>query len=173
MFAPELIAAYPNAKVILTTRNVDSWYKSVRQTIYALQEDPWRKLLARLHPKAAAMRRLVNKYNEHLWWNDFPRYGKRCFREHNSHVRRLVGDEKLLEFEASQGWEPLCRFLGKDVPAMDFPRVNDTENFRKLHVTGSPGRVLRLAQNAAMVVVPVMAAIGSVLLWRQMSDHRV
>lgn len=26
-FAPELIAAYPDAKVILTTRDVDSWHK--------------------------------------------------------------------------------------------------------------------------------------------------
>lgn len=28
-FGPELIAAYPNAKVILTNRDVDSWYKYV------------------------------------------------------------------------------------------------------------------------------------------------
>ena len=118
------------------------------------------------------MRRLVNKCNEHLWWNDFPRYGKRCFHEHNDLVRRLVGPDKLLEFEARQGWEPLCKFLGKDIPATDFPRVNDAETFRKLYITGGPGWVLRLAQNAAMVVLLVVA-IGSMLLWRYMPERRV
>lgn len=32
-FAPELIAAYPNAKVILTTRDPDSWHKYVQSSI--------------------------------------------------------------------------------------------------------------------------------------------
>jgi hypothetical protein len=32
-FAQELMAAYPDAKVILSTRDVDSWYSSVESTI--------------------------------------------------------------------------------------------------------------------------------------------
>ncbi|KAJ7157668.1 hypothetical protein C8R43DRAFT_883303, partial [Mycena crocata] len=35
---------------------------------------------------------------------------------------------RRLEFRVAQGWEPLCRFLGKEVPAMDFPRVSDNAN---------------------------------------------
>jgi len=37
----------------------------------------------------------------------------------------------LLVFEPRQGWEPLCAFLGKDVPDGAFPHVNDTADFYK------------------------------------------
>jgi hypothetical protein len=38
-----------------------------------------------------------------------------------------VPKEKLLEFEPKDGWKPLCKFLGKDVPAGSCPRVNDAQ----------------------------------------------
>ncbi|KAF4619068.1 hypothetical protein G7Y89_g14779 [Cudoniella acicularis] len=39
-FAPELIAAYPDAKVILTSRSVDSWHASTLKTVYWRVMDP-------------------------------------------------------------------------------------------------------------------------------------
>lgn len=36
MFVDELRAAYPNAKVILTERDVDSWMVSMEKTLYVL-----------------------------------------------------------------------------------------------------------------------------------------
>jgi hypothetical protein len=41
-----------------------------------------------------------------------------------------VPAERLLVFEASQGWAPLCEFLGQPVPTTEFPRVNTTEEFQ-------------------------------------------
>jgi hypothetical protein len=38
--------------------------------------------------------------------------------------------ERLLVFELGDGWEPLCRFLGKPVPEIPFPQTNTTEEFR-------------------------------------------
>lgn len=46
-------------------------------------------------------------------------------------VRREVPDRRLLEYEVGQGWEPLCDFLGVDVPDEPFPRVNDSQNFEQ------------------------------------------
>ncbi|KAJ6484576.1 hypothetical protein DFH09DRAFT_1340011 [Mycena vulgaris] len=40
---------------------------------------------------------------------------------------QLVPPERLLEYEVKKGWAPLCAFLGKDVPTVDFPRTNDTK----------------------------------------------
>jgi hypothetical protein len=34
VFSDELIAAYPDAKVILTTRDEDKWFQSMKDTIY-------------------------------------------------------------------------------------------------------------------------------------------
>ena len=39
-------------------------------------------------------------------------------------IRGLVPPERLLEWSATDGWEPLCEFLGKDVPKTPFPHVN-------------------------------------------------
>lgn len=44
---------------------------------------------------------------------------------HNDLVRRLVPSDRLLVLNLGDGWEPLCRFLGKPIPNEPFPRVND------------------------------------------------
>ncbi len=42
-------------------------------------------------------------------------------------VKALVPPERLLVFEAKQGWEPLCRFLDLPVPKDEpYPATNDT-----------------------------------------------
>jgi len=39
----------------------------------------------------------------------------------------MVPKEKLLVMNLSQGWEPLCKFLGKPIPDVPFPRANDAD----------------------------------------------
>lgn len=39
-------------------------------------------------------------------------------------IRGLVPKGRLLEWSADEGWEPLCKFLGKEVPKQPFPRAN-------------------------------------------------
>ena len=53
------------------------------------------------------------------------------FTRHNEEVIRTVPKDRLLVFEASQGWPPLCGFLEVDLPDKDYPRVNSTEDFHK------------------------------------------
>jgi hypothetical protein len=48
----------------------------------------------------------------------------RVFEQHYERVRRTVPAERLLVYRVQEGWEPLCRFLGADVPGGPFPRVN-------------------------------------------------
>jgi hypothetical protein len=45
---------------------------------------------------------------------------------HNEHVRRVVPGERLLEFEAREGWGRLCGILGREVPREGFPHRNDS-----------------------------------------------
>jgi hypothetical protein len=44
---------------------------------------------------------------------------------HHNRVRSVVPRDQLLEMDLSQGWEPLCRFLGTPIPDEAFPRAND------------------------------------------------
>lgn len=45
---------------------------------------------------------------------------------------QLVPAEHLLVYEISQGWGPLCAFLGKSVPQEPFPHANDREHWKQL-----------------------------------------
>ena len=66
-------------------------------------------------------------------------------------VRDTVPAQRLLVWEPKDGWEPLCEFIGVDVPAEELPRVNDTDAFRgimggavaALNGCGSRKRLLR------------------------------
>ena len=49
---------------------------------------------------------------------------KWVLREHCATIRGLVPKEKLLEWDVSEGWEPLCKFLEKEVPSRPFPSSN-------------------------------------------------
>ena len=55
-----------------------------------------------------------------------------AYTRHIEAVRRDVPANRLLELEGSDGWEPLCRFLGVDVPAGPFPCLNEREHTRGL-----------------------------------------
>jgi hypothetical protein len=59
---------------------------------------------------------------------------RRSYLNHYADVRRKVPKERLLEFEAKDGWGPLCEFLGKPVPKDEpYPRVNDGQWLVKAH----------------------------------------
>ena len=45
----------------------------------------------------------------------------------NQRVIDTLPAERLLVFHPSQGWEPLCAFLGVDVPPVRFPKVNSRD----------------------------------------------
>jgi hypothetical protein len=53
------------------------------------------------------------------------------FEAHNEEIRREVPAERLLVFSVSEGWEPLCGFLGVPVPDVPFPKTNSVAEFRK------------------------------------------
>ena len=53
-----------------------------------------------------------------------------AYERHNSEVKRTIAPEHLLVYNVSDGWAPLCSFLGADIPHEAFPKVNTTEEFR-------------------------------------------
>jgi hypothetical protein len=55
-----------------------------------------------------------------------------AYERHNELVRKLVPADRLVEWQASDGWGPLCRALGLAEPAEPFPHVNTTDEFRAM-----------------------------------------
>jgi Sulfotransferase domain len=137
-FAPELVSAYPEAKIILNLADPeDAFYKSYMSTLWPLTEmgmplNPslFHRFVLWVLPKLPtqdAMSRIIPAVD----LQDFPKTGKKFYREHNEGVRRVVPKENLLEFNVKQGWVRLCKFLGKEVPDVLFPHVNDRAEFIK------------------------------------------
>ena len=134
-FYKELMEHYPDAKVLLSVRDPDAWYKSASETIYQMSQRGFpASLVLRFVPR---LRRFVKMVTRLIWQDTFhDRFSDRAyaisvFNEHIAEVKRTVPPEKLLVFEVKEGWEPLCRFLEVPVPDKPFPRLNDSAAFRR------------------------------------------
>lgn len=132
----ELMAAYPDAKVLLTVhpRGPQAWYESTIDTIY-FTETMWQfKILELLTPfgrKFGDMsRRLIWQRTLRGTMNDREQAISR-YNAHTEEVKQAVPVDKLLVFSVDQGWEPLCEFLGVPVPAEPFPNLNDRASIKK------------------------------------------
>lgn len=122
-------ALYPAAKVILTTRDPQMWYDSVMNTIYkastamARSADPDLKRFGEFACDVSWRYVFNNRIEDRA-------YAIGVYNAHVAHVIATLPKSRLLVFDAKEGWEPLCRFLGVAVPDEPYPRVNTTESFR-------------------------------------------
>lgn len=130
----ELLAHFPDAKVVLNIRDADRWYKSASETIMAMPGaiPGWAK-------KYLPMFSTNDEMVKGTVWNrvfdgrqDDPEHAKQVFNDYIEQVKADVPANKLLVFEVKDGWKPLCEFLGKDVPDTPFPHVNDSAQFKKM-----------------------------------------
>lgn len=172
-FYGELLRRYPDARVILTTRDPERWYASVRSTIYEARDayrSPLLNLVGRVVPPLGAVLRAGRMADRLIFEGDFGgRFGDRAhalevFRRHNEGVRRRVPEDRLLVYEVTQGWEPLCRFLGVPVPDEPFPRLNDAAVFRR--------RILALRVGSAVAVALPAVPVAYYLFRRLRSTGR-
>jgi len=136
-FWREPTAHFPQAKVIHSTRSPESWHRSVLNTILPAMEG-WREMEPSPRRDRLEMAwRLIVEQSFGGRMRD-PEHAMAVFRAHEAEVRRTIPAARLLVYEARQGWEPLCAFLGVPVPATAFPETNSTEEFRgKVAVPGN------------------------------------
>ena len=131
----ELVDACPQAKVILTDRDPERWYESTYNTIYSLAHAEAPPTDSETDAMVAQFRPVLHRL---IWDGEFDgRFADRdhaieVFERHNAEVERTVPADRLLVFRVSDGWRPLCDFLGVDVPDDDFPHVNDTASMPEL-----------------------------------------
>ena len=129
-FWEQLAAAYPDAKILLTDRDPERWWESHAAMFRVgtefgekltdeerrwAEESGFARMQAALGTVASATfdGRVFDKA-----------HCLRVFEQHYERVRRTVPAERLLVYRVQEGWEPLCRFLGVDVPDEPFPQVN-------------------------------------------------
>jgi hypothetical protein len=122
-FYAGLAEYYPSAKVILSKRDPERWYDSMRDTILKTFET----FIGEDHP----MKFVARIISDATFANDYSRDNViATFERHNAEVEQRIPSDRLLVFEAKDGWEPLCAHLGVPVPDEPFPHVNDRAEFQ-------------------------------------------
>ncbi len=133
---------FKDAKYILTIRDADTWYESVKSTIYSTKPNLLSRLIMMTMLPFSRHKRLlldVFKYIEKsIWEIDFEgrfedkKYAIQKFNDHINEILSTIKSEKLLVYDIKSGWNPLCKFLSVDVPTdVPFPNLNKREQFKK------------------------------------------
>jgi hypothetical protein len=123
-FWREVLAANPDALVLLSERDADEWYRSASKTIFLTFDGappeavPWLNALRRL---------LRDRFCDRF---DDPGAMIDAYERHNAEVRREVPASQLLEWHPADGWASICERLGVPVPDEPFPVTNTTNEFR-------------------------------------------
>ena len=114
MIYKELDQLVPNSKFILTIRDEESWYRSVKKHIGDLRSANHEWIYGR--GKGLPKDDRMNTIN--------------VYKRHNSEVmeyfKKRPNDLLVIDFTKGEGWEKLCRFLIREIPDVPFPHSNKT-----------------------------------------------
>ncbi|KAJ0421148.1 hypothetical protein BJY00DRAFT_312330 [Aspergillus carlsbadensis] len=164
-FADDLIEAYPEAKIVLVERDIDSWYESWMNGVIRNAYNPLITIVYMLDRWFTYPLGRVHRSTFSGWLGinnpeDARRVSKDKYREHYALVRRLTPPERLLEFKLSDGWGPLCEFLEKPVPDVPFPHLNEKKWLdEKVQIVALRGMKRVLWKVLVWFVAPLITAV--------------
>lgn len=196
LFAADLAQLYPDAKVVMVNRDPDKWYESVSETVAAIHTRPglvrkaqrlWCWLLSARTREGAAFWRAIGvaegNYNHFTEKDKAIAFMLRTYDE----CRAVVDEHRRIEWSVQDGWEPLCRHLGVDVPLVQdpvtgnmvtapFPRINDRAMFQQ-NVERGAARMLAEANEVLFGLLGRGAVLGAVgygawTLWKMAAAAR-
>ncbi|WP_146589725.1 sulfotransferase family protein [Puniceibacterium confluentis] len=122
----DVLGVTPGAKVILSHRDAEDWYGSFSQTILPLilDREAWPQNLV---PWFAMIEKVI--IGKALGGCTDRAGILRAYRANETAARELEAQGKALVFGVRDGWGPLCRFLGVEVPDAPFPKTNARADF--------------------------------------------
>jgi Sulfotransferase domain len=123
-FYRELMDVFPEAKVLLSIRDPESWHKSAMSTIFVRHTIPG----VDMDMFYRMVDNLILNGTFHGRYSDRD-YATSIFLNHIEQVKQTVPGDRLLVYEVREGWQPLCQFLQVPIPDMPFPRENSTEEW--------------------------------------------
>lgn len=149
-FWKELADYHPEAKVILTVRDADKWFDSTNETIHSekfagfIKNSPFGAMIQK-----TVWDMMGNRMQDRSYMIKF-------FNDRTSEIIDYIAPERLLVYQVSEGWEPLCAFLDIPVPDTEFPRINSRDETKEILANLMDGSGKKLSEEA-------MAATGKKL----------
>ena len=131
-FYPQLDAAYPGSKFILSVRDPEKWFQSIDNHFGHQETELNAFAYGRVHARA----------------NDNKGHWLKTYLGHNYAVRSYFANrpDDFLEIDLTRGggWAELCKFLDRPIPKAAFPQKNTSERRRSL--------IYRLKRKALVIV---------------------
>ncbi|RAL15233.1 uncharacterized protein BO97DRAFT_441213 [Aspergillus homomorphus CBS 101889] len=165
---PELLTLYPDAKVIVTVRDPDAWLQSMETLTSWVR---LRFLQVILWPLPGLRHFVTWIALIRAQWNcvyDGKAQDKAyVYQRHLEWLREVVPADRLVVIDIRDGWEPLCRALGKEVPKdVPFPRINDSKAMERVaayHIRRGLVRwAIALGAPSALLIVKILAPFALV-----------
>ncbi len=121
VFYRELMAAFPETLVVLSVRDPERWWASYSKMLGLVAKARLFNFIPMFRKFSAMNIHLVDYVFEGSMEKDdcIARYSR-----HIDEVKATVPAERLLVYSVTEGWEPLCRFLGHPIPEIPFPHAN-------------------------------------------------
>ncbi|CAH8431385.1 unnamed protein product [Schistosoma margrebowiei] len=139
VFYKDLMNIYPNAKVILTIRDTDSWISSCRATtasdmVMTKHITFTENIIYRLRG-LRSLPILHDRMYTKAFGSNYDQMTddelKNAFIKWNQEVINYVPKDRLLIFDPNDGWKPLCEFLNIPIPEnVPFPHLNKRIDLR-------------------------------------------
>ena len=163
-FAQELISTYPASKIILIERDIEAWYSSFDKAVTGPSWSPFLNFLGDWDPWIIGPVRDTHHRWIRGWWKakskaEMREKARQMYRDHYALVRRITPPERLLEYKLEDGWGPLCAFLGKEVPEVEFPRVNDQKHMQEFLGIVARRSMRNGLWNVGRVLLPVVVVV--------------
>jgi hypothetical protein len=122
-FWEQIADAFPDAIILLSTRDPAEWWESASQTIFAPRDGG---------PPVPGFREMVDEVLSARFTRERTDRDATiaAFEKHVAHVRATAPKHRLVEWSVADGWGPLCAALKLPVPEEPFPRTNTREEWR-------------------------------------------
>lgn len=132
MYAELLMELYPEAKVIVTTRDEKKWWESIAPVFQRSDKKSYTRLLFYWVPGLRHWADFIDlsrygRWGELYYLNGELDPGPYCYPRHYEYLERVVPKEKLYYYDIKSGWGPLCEILQLPIPDVAFPFENDAK----------------------------------------------
>ncbi|KAK4503460.1 hypothetical protein PRZ48_004375 [Zasmidium cellare] len=173
IFSEELIKSYPEAKIVLNKRrDVKAWEQSVKGTLIGIYSSKWRMVRSYFLSELFWLRLWTMRLLEPLFVTPFEQNPDRMGELYEKHyddvkeVCRIQGRE-YLEWGVEDGFEPLCRFLGKPIPNEAFPQGNTTADFQAFKSKFQDPRNGKANRNMMIIAATCIATSAALFTYYQ------
>ncbi|XP_077974011.1 uncharacterized protein LOC120347597 isoform X3 [Styela clava] len=173
LFWEEISEAFPDVKLIFTCRSSeDEWLQSYQLQMKAIADNyfvaiwpflswtAYKNFQFSHHAGRVAFCCPPQRMNQ-VYQGGSPTVLKKRYRDHNTSVLRRAPKDRLLKMNLSDGWEPLCKFLGKPIPNVPFPYKNKKGSVIEEIINESPfARQIKREMSIAIFVISVLLDVG-------------